>query len=221
MSEILKQLSVCIERGKENQGSPYPPDMQGGKGADELTQLALEIGISPSDVLNQALMLGMKNIGDKFEAGEAFIPDMLIAAKAMNAAMVHLQPHFDSGEVKLKGTFIIGTVSGDLHDIGKNIVSMILTGSGWNVIDLGVDVSSERFVKTVGENPGSIVGMSALLTTTMMQMSSINQTIKGKYPDTKVFVGGAPLSQSYSDEIGADGYFPDPNKFSKYLDAIG
>jgi len=165
-------------------------------------------------------MAGMKRVGEKFEAGKAFIPDMLISAKAMNAAMEHLKPFFESGSLKLKGTFVLGTVTGDLHDIGKNIVRMVLTGSGWKVIDLGVDVAPEKFVESVGANPGCYVGLSALLTTTMTQMEATGKAIKEKSPDTKVFVGGAPLSQDFSDKIGTDGYFADPNSFAKYLDTI-
>ena len=220
MSELLEQLAVCIERGKVNEKSPFPPDLKGQVGADELTKQALDEGVEPNIILNDALMIGMGKIGDKFEAGKAFIPDMLIAAKAMNAAMVHLKPFFESGEVELKGDFIIGTVAGDLHDIGKNIVRMVLTGSGWNVIDLGTDVKPENFVKTLKEFPNALVGMSALLTTTMMQMETITKAVKNVSPDTKVFVGGAPISQEFSDKIGADGYFPDPNKFVKHLAAI-
>jgi 5-methyltetrahydrofolate--homocysteine methyltransferase len=162
-------------------------------------------------------MIGMRKIGDKFEEGKAFIPDMLIAAKAMNAAMIHLKPFFEAGDIELKGDFIIGTVAGDLHDIGKNILRMVLTGAGWNVIDLGSDVKADKFVETLKVYPDAIVGMSALLTTTMIQMEVTTKAIKEVSPTTKVFVGGAPLSQAYSDKIGADGYFPDPNKFSKYL----
>ena len=221
MDNLLQKIALCIERGKVNQASPFPPDMKDDEGADELTKKAIEEGISANEILNDALMVGMRKIGDKFEEGKAFIPDMLIAAKAMNAAMVHLKPFFDSGEVVLKGDFIIGTVSGDLHDIGKNIVRMVLTGSGWNVIDLGSDVKSDTFVETLQKFPNAVIGMSALLTTTMMQMEVITKAIKEVSPATKVFVGGAPLSQEYSDKIGADGYFPDPNKFAKYLAQIG
>ncbi len=220
MSELLEQLATCIERGKVNEKSPFPPDLKGQPGADELTKQALDEGIEPTVVLNDSLMIGMGKIGDKFEAGKAFIPDMLIAAKAMNAAMVHLRPFFESGDVELKGDFIIGTVAGDLHDIGKNIVRMVLTGSGWNVIDLGTDVKPEKFVETLKEFPNALVGMSALLTTTMMQMEAITKAVKEASPNTKVFIGGAPISQEFSDKIGADGYFPDPNKFVKHLAAV-
>ena len=164
MQELLNKLANTIERGKVNQASPFPPDLKGEDGADELTKKAIDEGISPNSILNDALMVGMRKIGDKFEEGKAFIPDMLIAAKAMNAAMVHLKPFFDSGDVELKGDFIIGTVAGDLHDIGKNIVRMALTGNGWNVIDLGSDVKADKFVNTLKEYPNALVGMSALLT---------------------------------------------------------
>ena len=220
MSELLEQLAVCIERGKVNAISPFPADLKGQDGADELTKLAIEQGIQPENILNDSLMIGMRKVGDKFEQGKAFIPDMLIAAKAMNAAMVHLKPFFESGEVELKGDFIIGTVAGDLHDIGKNIVKMVLTGGGWNVIDLGTDVKADKFVETLKQYPDALVGMSALLTTTMMQMESTTKAIKEVSPNTRVFVGGAPLSQEFSDKIGADGYFPDPNKFIKYLSEV-
>ena len=220
MNEILEQLAICIERGKVNEKSPFPADLKGQPGADELTKQALENGIAPDIILNDSLMVGMRKIGDKFEEGTAFIPDMLIAAKAMNTAMVHLKPFFEAGEVELKGDFIIGTVAGDLHDIGKNIVRMVLTGSGWNVIDLGTDVKPEKFVETLKKFPNALVGMSALLTTTMMNMEAITKAIKDVSPDTKVFVGGAPVSQEFSDKIGADGYFPDPNKFVKHLASV-
>ncbi len=220
MQELLEKLAFAIERGKVNMASPFPPDLKGEPGADELTKQAVDEGISPNVILNDALMIGMRKIGDKFEQGKAFIPDMLISAKAMNAAMVHLKPFFEAGDVELKGDFIIGTVAGDLHDIGKNIVRMVLTGSGWNVIDLGSDVKADKFVETLKEYPNALVGMSALLTTTMMQMETTTKAIKEVSPGTKVFVGGAPLSQEFSDKIGADGYFPDPNKFAKYLSTL-
>jgi len=220
MKKLLEQLAICIERGKVNLNSPFPPDLKGKAGADELTKQALDEGIPPDSILNDSLMIGMGRIGDKFEVGKAFIPDMLIAAKAMNAAMAHLKPYFESGEVELKGDFIIGTVAGDLHDIGKNIVRMVLAGSGWNVIDLGSDVKIDKFVEALKEYPEAIVGLSALLTTTMMQMETTTKAIKEISPNTKVFVGGAPLSEEFSEKIGADGYFSDPNKFVKYLSSV-
>lgn len=220
MDNILEQLATAIERGKVNLQSPFPADLKGQEGADELTKKALDNSISPESILNDSLMIGMQRVGDKFEQGKAFIPDMLISAKAMNAAMAHLKPFFESGDVILKGDFIIGTVAGDLHDIGKNIVAMVLKGGGWNVIDLGSDVKPEKFVETLKEYPQAFIGMSALLTTTMMQMEVTTKVIKEVSPKTKVFVGGAPLSSEFNEKIGADGYFPDPNKFIKYLASI-
>lgn len=217
MDALLKQLAVCIERGKAEKNLPYPPDMQGQDGASEITQQLLEKGVSANDILKKGLMVGMNVIGDKFGRGEAFIPELLIAAKAMNAAMVHLKPFFESGEAEHRGTVIIGTVAGDLHDIGKNIVRMVLEGDGWKVIDLGVDVSADKFLAALKENPGALVGMSALLTTTMVNMESSVKVLKDAVPGTRVFVGGAPLSAKFSEKIGADGYFPDPHSFAKHI----
>jgi len=217
MDDLLKQLAICVERGNADKNSPYPPDMQGQDGASEITKQLLDAGISANDILKNGLMVGMNSIGERFGKGEAFIPELLIAAKAMTAAMVHLKPYFESGEAQHRGTFIIGTVAGDLHDIGKNIVRMVLEGDGWNVIDLGVDVTAEKFLNSLKEYPDAYVGMSALLTTTMINMEANVKAIKDFNPDTKIFIGGAPLSKEFNDKIGADGYFPDPHSFAKSL----
>jgi len=219
MDALFEQLAVCIERGKSDKASPYPPDMKDQDGASEITEQLLEKGASANEILKKALMIGMNIVGDRFSQGKAFIPDLLIAAKAMNAAMVHLKPFFDSGEAQHRGTLIVGTVAGDLHDIGKNIVRMVLEGDGWNVVDLGVDVNTEKFLAALDENPEASVGMSALLTTTMINMEACVKAIKEKNESTKVFVGGAPLSQEFCDKIGADGYFPDPHTFAKHIAA--
>ena len=220
MENVLEQLAICIERGKVNKDAKFPPALQGQDGADELTVKALEQGCSANDILKGALMVGMKVVGDKFGAGKAFVPDLLIAAKAMNAAMEHLKVYFESGELKHRGTVVIGTVAGDLHDIGKNLIRMVLKGDGWNVVDLGVDVSAEKFIEVISENPDCYVGLSALLTATMVNMKTTNDVIKSKFPNTKIYVGGAPLSQDFSDEIGTDGYFPDPYSFAQHLSAL-
>ncbi|HOF41763.1 MAG TPA: cobalamin-dependent protein [Candidatus Hydrogenedentes bacterium] len=217
--ELLQQLAVCVERGKVNQASPYPPDMKGQNGADELAKQALEQGISPNDVLEKALIIGMGNIGKKFSANQVFVPDVLMAAKAMSAAMAHLKPFLDSGQVKTKGTFVIGTVQGDLHDIGKNLVCMVMEGGGWRVVDLGVDVPPEKFLAAVQANPGAAVGLSALLTTTMVNMEKTVKLIKDEVSGTKVVVGGAPLTQEFAAKIGADAYSPDPQGALDYLNA--
>ena len=217
MNEILEKLAKCVEFGKINKVSPYPPDMKGQDGADELAKRALEEGIKPSEILENALVPAMANVGNKFTRNEIYVPQMLMAAKAMNSAMAHLKPFFLSGETKRKGKFIIGTVSGDLHDIGKNLVSMMVEGGGWEVIDLGVDVGADKFLKAIEEHPGAVVGMSALLTTTMENMKKIVISIKEKHSASKILVGGAPVTMEYCEKIGADFYSPDPQGAVNYL----
>jgi len=162
----------------------------------------------------------MEKVGQKFSEKKIFVPQMLISAKAMNAAMEHLKPFFQSGAVRRKGKFVIGTVAGDLHDIGKNLVAMIVEGAGWEVIDLGVDVSSLRFREIIKDNPDAIVGLSALLTTTMHSMKTIAQEIKEEYPKTKLIIGGAPINEDFKNEIGADNYSSDPQGAVTYLNSL-
>jgi len=216
MNPLIERIGHCVERGKVNKSSPYPVDMRGHDGADELTKQALDAAIGPDAIL-QACHEGMQRIGEKFSRSEVFVPELLMAAKAMNAVMAHLKPFFQSGSVKTKGKFIIGTVAGDLHDIGKNLVAMVVEGNGWQVIDLGVDVKATRFTEIVKENPGCVVGLSALLTTTMATMSTTVQEIKSHFPDTNVIVGGAPLSSAAAEKMGADGYAPDPQGAVAFL----
>jgi methanogenic corrinoid protein MtbC1 len=159
----------------------------------------------------------MKRIGDQYSAGTAFVPNLLLAARAMNMAIDLLKPYFTDGKVTSKGTFIIGTVLGDLHDIGKNLVKSIVEGSGWTVIDLGTDVSSEKFISALEEHPGSAVGLSALLTTTMVNMGQTVKDIKERFPEARILVGGAPLSKEFCNEIGADYYTWDPQDAADYL----
>jgi methanogenic corrinoid protein MtbC1 len=217
MNPLLNKLAECIEFGKINMASPYPPQMKGLEGADELTRRALEEGVAPQDVLTLGLMPGMERIGLKFRENKVFVPQVLMSAKAMSMAMLHLKPHFLSGAAKQKGTFIIGTVLGDLHDIGKNLVGMMVEGSGYKVIDLGTDVSAEKFVEAVKANPGSVVGLSALLTTTMVNMENITKQIKDAVPGTLVTVGGAPVNDDFCKSIGADNYSPDPQGVVEFL----
>ncbi|MDD5675218.1 MAG: corrinoid protein [Chitinivibrionales bacterium] len=217
MSELLSKIAGCVERGKINATSPYPPDLKGQEGADELTQKALKENIAPQQILSEGLVIGMRNIGVKFRDNKVFVPDVLMAAKAMNAGMKHLKPFFLSGAVQRKGKFIIGTVAGDLHDIGKNLVSMIIEGAGFEVIDLGVDVPTEKFIKAVQEHPTAFLGLSALLTTTMINMEKTVKAVKAAAPATKVLVGGAPLTQEFATQIGADSYSADPQGAVDFL----
>ena len=215
--ELLQRLAECIEFGKINISSPYPPQMKGQEGADELTVKALELGINPQDVLTFGLMIGMEKVGKKFSENLIFVPQMLMSAKAMGIALLHLKPHFLSGAAKQKGIFIIGTVQGDLHDIGKNLVGMLVEGSGYKVIDLGVDVNSEKFISALKENPGAVVGLSALLTTTMTNMERITKEIKEAVPGTVVTIGGAPVNEDFCRKIGADHYSADPQGIVDYI----
>ena len=194
MTDLLQKLSECVEFGKVNKSSPFPPQMKGEDGADEIARQLLDGGTSPQKILTEGLMLGMERVGIKFRENKVFVPQVLMSAKAMNTAMVHLKPYFLSGEARQKGTFIIGTVEGDLHDIGKNLVSMMVEGNGWKVVDLGVDVKADRFITALNENPGAFVGLSALLTTTMPAMERITKSIKSAVPEARVAVGGAPVT---------------------------
>jgi methanogenic corrinoid protein MtbC1 len=217
MSEIIDQIAHCIEFGKINAASPYPPDMRGQEGADELTKKALAQGLEPGKILNEGMVAGMERVGKKFSENKVFVPQMLMSAKAMSTAMQHIKPYFLSGSVKRKGTIIIGTVAGDLHDIGKNLVGMMFEGAGWEVIDLGVDVNAEKFVAALKDKPGSSVGLSALLTTTMVHMENIVQEIRKMASDTKILIGGAPVNMEFCKKIGADYYSPDPQGAVGYL----
>jgi methanogenic corrinoid protein MtbC1 len=217
MNDILEKIAKCVEFGKINKASPYPPDMKDQDGADELAKRALEEGIRPDEILENALIPAMENVGNKFSRKEIYVPQMLMAAKAMNSAMAHLKPFFQSGETKRKGKFIVGTVAGDLHDIGKNLVAMMIEGGGWEVIDLGVDVGAEKFLKAMDEHPDAVVGLSALLTTTMENMKKTVTVLKEKYPGSKILIGGAPVTREYCEKIGADFYSPDPQGAVNYL----
>lgn len=217
MDPVLIKLGEAVEAGKVDKNSPYPPQLKGEDGADELASQALAGGVAPNDVLTEALVPAMDRVGQKFSENKIFVPQMLMSAKAMGAAMNHLKPFFQSGAVKTKGTFIIGTVKGDLHDIGKNLVAMMVEGGGWTIIDLGVDVNEDTFNQAIVDNPGAVVGLSALLTTTMANMEGIVQKIKEIHPATKILVGGAPLNDDFRSKIGADFYSPDPRGAVEYL----
>lgn len=179
--------------------------------AKELTQQSLGQGIAPEKVLKLGLIAGMDVVGKKFKENEYYVPEVLIAARAMKQAMEILRPQLVSSGVQPIGKFVIGTVKGDLHDIGKNLVAIMLEGAGFEVIDLGTDVAPEKFVKAVMDNQAPGIGMSALLTTTMINMKSVIEALKQNNlrDQVKVAIGGAPVTQSYAEEIGADAYAPD------------
>ena len=193
--EILNQIAELLEKGED-------------KSVHDLTEQALKNGIPATQILNQALIAGMDVIGEKFRAHEIFLPDVLLAARAMQAGMELLKPLLTLAEQSGLGKVVIGTVKGDLHDIGKNLVGIMLKGAGFEVIDLGKDVSPEKFVETAINEKAGIIGMSALLTTTMPVMNNVVELLKQKKlkDQIKVIVGGAPASEEFAAEIGADAY---------------
>jgi 5-methyltetrahydrofolate--homocysteine methyltransferase len=217
MNELLGQIADCVEKGKVNINSSHPAELSGKEGTDELTKRALEQGVPAKRVLSEALIVGMERVGVKFRDNEIYLPDVLMAAKAMTAATNHLRPYFESGEIQRKGVVLMGTVAGDLHDIGKKIVAMFFEGGGWEVIDLGVDIGAEKYLEAIAKYKPAAVGMSALLTTTMMTMSDITGKIKLACPEVKVLVGGAPVSKEFAEKIGAHAYSPDPQGALEYL----
>ncbi|PIY31592.1 MAG: cobalamin-binding protein [Candidatus Infernicultor aquiphilus] len=194
----LKNVSEALQRGD-------------AKKVEELVKQALEENLLPKDILENGLIKGMDIIGAKFKKNEVYVPEVLIAARAMHAGMDVLRPKLVETGVKNIGKVAIGTVKGDLHDIGKNLVKMMLEGAGFEVVDLGVDVSVDKFVEAVKEHQPNIIGMSALLTTTMVNMPEVIKAldIAGLRDKVKVMVGGAPITQNYANQIGADGYSPD------------
>jgi len=195
---ILEDISANLQKGK-------------AKDVKELVQKALDEGLSVKSILEDGLMDGMNIIGAKFKLNEVYVPEVLIAARAMNAGTALLKPFMAESGVKSKGKVIIGTVKGDLHDIGKNLVRMMMEGKGFEVIDLGVDVSAEKFIAAINEHHPQIIAMSALLTTTMNEMKTIIDALSaaGLRDKIKVMIGGAPITESYRASIGADAYTSD------------
>ena len=192
----LKALADAIIKGDQN-------------AAVELTKAALAEGIPAKTVLNDGLMAGMDVVGGRFKRNEVYIPEVLICARAMKSATDLLEPELAKAGVEPTGKFLIGTVQGDLHDIGKNLVVMMLKGAGFEVVDIGIDVPPEVFIERVKAEQPHLIGMSALLTTTMPALDKTLKAMRDAGISTKVMVGGAPVTQGYADKIGADGYAPD------------
>ncbi len=179
--------------------------------ATELTQKAIDQGAGPADVINGGLIKGMNVVGQRFKEGEMYVPEVLMAARAMNSGMDICKPLLVEGEVSSAGKVVLGTVAGDLHDIGKNLVGMMMESGGMEVIDLGMDVDPEKFAEAVREHKPDVVGMSALLTTTMLAMKDTIEVLQeeGLRDSVKIIIGGAPVTSDFADEIGADGWAPD------------
>ena len=187
--------------------------LQGGKAnkVSELVKQSLNENIVPKKILEEGLIHGMSIIGKKFKKNEIYVPEVLISARAMHAGMDVLKPKLIESGVKNIGKVVMGTVKGDLHDIGKNLVEMMLEGAGFEVVDLGTDISTDKFVEAVKEHKPNIIGMSALLTTTMVNIPEVIKALEAASlrDKVKIMVGGAPITQNYADQIGADGYSPD------------
>ena len=216
MDELFEQLTNCVERGKVDTNSVFPVDMKGSPGAAEFTIEAIEKGYDPDDILN-ALIFGMERVGLKFRENKVFVPEVLMAAKAMSVAMKHLRPFFQKGIIGERGVLLIGTVAGDLHDMGKNLVAMMVEGCGWKIVDIGTNVSTEKFLLEAEKHPGCYVALSALLTTTMVNMENTVSALKEKFPDIKVLIGGAPVTAEFCESAGADFYSRDPMEAIEYL----
>ena len=207
--DAIKENVIQGRVNKEDEG--MDEGLEGQPAVLELVEEALEKNIDVKEIINNGLTAGMNIVGDKFEAGEYYIPDMLASAEAVGAAMEMLEPHLEGSGVQSKGKIVFATVKGDLHDIGKNIVSILLRGAGYTVKDLGNDVEPEAIVAAVKEEKPDILGLSALLTSTMMQMEETIKALEaaGVRDSVKIVVGGAPVSEDFAEKIGADGYGAD------------
>ncbi len=198
MADILEKITSHLYDGEDEMVA-------------ELVQKALDQGIEPQEILAGGLIAGMDVVGKDFKAGDLFVPEVLIAARAMHAGMGILRPLLAESDVPSAGKYVIGTMAGDLHDIGKNLVKMMLEGAGFETVDLGTDVQPGVFVDAVREHQPTIIGMSALLTTTMIQMKATIEALEeaGLRDVVKIMVGGAPVTAAFAEEIGADAYAPD------------
>jgi len=197
-ADILKQTCTALIQGK-------------AQDVKQMVQLALDGGVAPAAILNEALLAGMSIVGERFKKNEVYVPEVLIAARAMKSGMEILKPRLVAMGVKPRGVAVIGTVKGDLHDIGKNLVGMMLEGAGFQVVDQGIDVDAQKFVAAAREHKADVVGVSALLTTTMTNMKAVVDAVQASELAGKlrVMIGGAPVTQEFCDQIGADGYAPD------------
>ena len=201
MNETLKKLFDAILEGDQRAAAAH-------------VQAAIDAGIDPGEILNDGMVAAMSEVGRLYEAGEFYVPEMLIAARAMQASMVLLKPKLIQSNVKSAGKVVIGTVKGDLHDIGKNLVALMLEGAGFEIVDLGSDVTPDKFVEAIRSEKRCLVALSALLTTTMPSMKIIIDAViaAGLRQNVKIMVGGAPVTETFAQQVGADGYASDASK---------
>ena len=221
--EQIEKIKLNVIQGRvEREDDGYDEGYEGRPATVELVQEAVEQGVDVKAIIVDGLTAGMKVVGRHFEEGKYLIPDMLAAAEAVGGAMDVLAPHLEKAGVESKGTVVLATVAGDLHDIGKNIVGIMFKGAGYSVIDLGTDVPVEKIVNAVKEHKARFLGMSALLTTTMRRMEDVIRDLEkdGLRKDVKVLVGGAPTSEEFAKKLGADCYCPDAFHGIRYVDSV-
>jgi 5-methyltetrahydrofolate--homocysteine methyltransferase len=204
MEKYLEQISQAVVEGDRDSAVEY-------------VQVALDANLDASAILQEGLILAMNEVGRLFEEGEYFVPEMLISARAMKSGLELIKPLLVGGDIRPVGKIALGTVKGDLHDIGKNLVGIMLEGSGFEIYDLGTDVSPEQFVEVIQANEIDLIGLSALLTTTMPMMKTTIQAIQnaGLRSQVKIIIGGAPITQEFADKIGADGFAPDASQATR------
>lgn len=211
MADLMQEISKNVIEARADKNSPFVKERVGQPGVKELTQQAIDEGIDIQEILNKGLLAGMDVVGVRFKTGEFFIPEVIISAQALKAGTDLLRPLLVKSGLKPISKVVIGTVKGDLHDVGKNLVAMMLEGARFDIINLGTDVPKEKFIEVVKQEKAQILGMSSLLTSTMVEMRPVLEALEkeGLRDQVKTMVGGAPVTQSFADQIGADGYAVD------------
>ncbi len=212
---ILESIKHCVVQGHIDATSKFPKNMEGQEGVRELTQRAITEEVNIEDILTQGLIPAMTIVGQRYENNEIFVPEMLFSAKAMKSGLELIKPFLLKGSDLILGKVIIGTAQGDLHDIGKNLVCMMLEGAGFEIEDLGINIPAPKFLEAAKNNPEALIGMSALLTVTMKNMKGVIELLRANDLDNKVFIGGAPVTPAFAEEIGAEGYAKNANQAVK------
>jgi 5-methyltetrahydrofolate--homocysteine methyltransferase len=212
---ILESIKHCVVQGHIDAASKFPKDMEGQKGVRELTEQALAEHVNVESILSEALIPAMTIVGQRYEKNEIFVPEMLFSAKAMKSGLELIKPLLLEGSDLILGKVIVGTVQGDLHDIGKNLVCMMLEGAGFQIEDLGINVPAPKFLEAAKKEPNALIGMSALLTVTMKNMKGVIELLRSNGLSNKVFIGGAPVTPGFANEIGAEGYAKNANQAVK------
>lgn len=209
---LLESIKNGVVQGHIDAASKFPKGMEGQPGVRELTQQAIDAGLQVEDILTQGMIPAMSIVGERYEKNEIFVPEMLFSAKAMKSGLELIRPLLLEGTDLILGKVIIGTVQGDLHDIGKNLVCMMLEGAGFEIEDLGINVPPQKFLDAAKKNPGALIGMSALLTVTMKNMKGVIDLLRSNGLENKIFIGGAPVTPGFAEEIGAEGYAKNANQ---------